>query len=331
MPASTTLHQLFASSRHREWIFGSLLPLFATFFLIGLQKPVELRPAMVAGWCAIVLLGMACGYMANNLADLEVDRRAGKPDPLGDWSYRARLGIALLFQIASVLLTGLLADRWTVAAVAGFQLLGWLYSFPPRFKEWRWLGPIVAAIQFWTPSAAVMIAARVFSPGAVCWLAILFVYGLRITIIHQVVDRENDIKAGIVTTVLTMSASAIQALLRVLLASEIILCISLIVLLMREPGIKFTLPLLLLIPVNMYFRERNGQKIQLDTYEYVPLSEFYESILPLMLGISLAVLDGAKARWALPCLFVLLMMRHSGRFQMSGIVRNPSQAIAKQP
>jgi 4-hydroxybenzoate polyprenyltransferase len=310
----TLLRELPGFSRQREWLFGSLLPLFGTFFLAALRNPSPLKPGIVAGWCAIVLFATACGYMLNNLADLEVDRQAGKPSPLGHWTYGARLLVAILFESASLLLTALLADVWTLAAVAFFHLVAWLYSFPPRFKEHRLLGPAAAATQFWAPSAVILIAWRTAFPAAICWIALLCVYGLRITIIHQVLDRENDMATGVTTTVATTSTSTVRSLLRMFCSAEIFLCFALVWLLLSEPLIKFTLPLLALPVANILWRRLHGEQVRLDTYKYVPLSELYETVFPLMFGITLFAQNRIKVIWALASLVMLLLMRHSARF-----------------
>lgn len=317
-PASNkgTLRQLLGFSRQREWLFGSLLPLFGTFFLAALRDESQLKPSIVAGWFAVVLFATACGYMVNNLADLEVDQLAGKAIPLNHWTYGARLVVALIFEATSLLLTVLLADLWTVAAVVFFHLIVWLYSFPPRLKEHRWLGPVAAATQFWAPSAVVLMAWRLAFPAAICWIAMLCVYGLRITIVHQVIDRKSDIATGIVTTVVTMRESTVRFLLRALFSVEICLCLLLVVFLLPEPWVKLTLPLLLLPAANVFWRWRQGQQIRLDTYEYVPLSELYETVLPLMLGVAVFAQYGTRVVWALAALSIFLLMRHSGRLPL---------------
>jgi 4-hydroxybenzoate polyprenyltransferase len=323
-PASNkgTLRQLLGFSRQREWLFGSMLPLFATFFLAALRSESQLKPGIVGGWLAVVLLATACGYMVNNLADLEVDRLAGKEIPLNHWTYGGRLVVALIFEITSLFLTVLLTDLWTVSAVVFFHLVVWLYSFPPRLKEHRWLGPIAAATQFWAPSAVVLMAWRLAFPAAICWIAILCVYGLRITIVHQVIDRDSDIATGIVTTVVTMSESAVRFLLRALFAVELCLSVLLVGFLLREPWVKLTLPLLLLLAANVFWRWKQGQQIRLDTYEYVPLSELYETVLPLILGIAVFAQYGTKVVWMIAALSIFLLMRHSGRLPCGIFDRN---------
>ena len=96
--AASDFGQLLAFSRHGEWLLSSILPLFGTFFIAAAGNPGSLQPRVVLAWCAVFLLGIGCGYMLNNLSDLEVDRRAGKPTPLDHWTYRARLGLALTLE-----------------------------------------------------------------------------------------------------------------------------------------------------------------------------------------------------------------------------------------
>src|SRR5258708_39186382 len=102
--------QFLAFSRHQEWLLGSLLPLFGTFFLAANGTPEHLKSRTILAWCAVFLLGTGCRYMLNHLIDIEVDRRGNKPVPLDDWAYRARLGVALALEGASPALALRLPD-----------------------------------------------------------------------------------------------------------------------------------------------------------------------------------------------------------------------------
>src|SRR5581483_8393878 len=122
-----------------------------------------------------------------------VDRRAGKRTFLDHWSFTGRLSIAVLLEAASLGLTLLLSDAWTLAAIGVCHLIVWSYSFPPRFKENVVMGPVVASTQFWAPSVVILIAWRTASPAALCWILVLLIYGLRMTLIHQSLDRQADL------------------------------------------------------------------------------------------------------------------------------------------
>jgi len=74
-----------------------------------------------------------------------------------------------------------------------------------------------------------------------------------------------------------------------------------------------TIPLLLLAPLNMAWRLR-GQRIRLDTYDYVPLSELYETVLPL--SFALTCFSRGQVSWGpLAMLGLLLLARHGARFR----------------
>jgi 4-hydroxybenzoate polyprenyltransferase len=314
---SSDVRQFLAFSRHREWLLGSLLPLFGTFFLAAQGNAEHLQPQTILAWCAVFLLGTGCGYMLNNLSDIEVDRRAGKPTPLDHWSYGARLGLALAFESASLALTLLLSDRWTLAAIAACHLIAWSYSFPPRFKEHVWIGPVVASAQYWAPSAVMLVAWRAAFPAALCWIAILAVYGLRITIVHQSLDRQADIATGVRTTAVAIGEPAARVLLRILFGAEVCLSLLLIVLLVDRPVAPITAPLFLLPALNIAWRRFRGQQIKLTTYAYVPLSELYETVVPLALALT-ALIRAQASLWTLALLGLLLLARHRERL---GVVR----------
>jgi 4-hydroxybenzoate polyprenyltransferase len=312
--AFENLRQFLAFSRHREWLLGSVLPLFGTFFLAADGNPDQLKARTILAWCAVFLLGTACGYMLNNLSDIEVDRCAGKPAWLDHWTYRARLGIALGLEAASLALTLVLSDAWTLAAIGGCHLIAWSYSFPPRFKESIWMGPVVASAQFWAPSVVILIAWRVASPPALCWIAILAVYGLRITIVHQAIDRQADLASGVRTTAVSIGEPAVHMLLRILFSIEVLLCLLVSVELVAGPLAGITTPLLLLPGLNIAWRRFRGEQIRLDTYEYVPLSELYETVIPLALALT-GVIRGRGSFWPLALLGLLLLARHRARFR----------------
>ena len=309
-----TFRQFLAFSRHQEWLLGSLLPLFGTFFLAANGTPEHLKSRTILAWCAVFLLGTGCGYMLNNLSDIEVDRRANKPVPLEDWTYRARLGVALALEVASLALTLLLSDPLTLAAIVACHLIAWSYSFPPRFKEYFWMGPVVASAQFWAPSAVILIAWRAASPVTLWWLAILAVYGLRITIVHQVIDRQADLTSGVRTTAVAIGQPAAQALIRFIFSIEALLCLWLIVLLVAGPLAGMTIPLLLLPGLNMLWRYFHREPIRLDTYEYVPLSELYETVVPLALALT-GLMRGWSPVGPPALLGLLLLARHRARLR----------------
>jgi 4-hydroxybenzoate polyprenyltransferase len=309
--ALETTRQFLAFSRHREWLLGSVLPLFGTFFLAADGNPERLRATTVLAWCAVFLLGTGCGYMLNNLSDLDVDRSAGKASSLGHWSHGSKLGIALGLEAASLALTLTLSDARTLAAIAVCHLFAWSYSFPPRFKEHVWMGPVVASAQFWAPSAVILIAWRTDSAAAFCWITILAFYGLRITIVHQAIDRQADLATGVRTTAVALGEPAVHRLLVALFSVEVILSALLMGLLAAKLLLPVTWVLLLLPAVNMAWRWFHGG-IRLDTYRYVPLSELYETSVPLALAVT-GLVRGWASFGPVAILCVLLAARHRGR------------------
>lgn len=313
--APSNLQQVLGFSRHREWLLTSVLPLFGTFFLAAIGNPHGVTGAIILAWCAIFLLGTACGYMLNNLSDIEVDRRAGKRTFLDHWTFAGRLAIAVLLEAASLGLTLLLSDAWTLAAIGVCHLIVWSYSFPPRFKEHIVMGPVVASTQFWAPSAVILIAWRAASPAAFCWTLILLVYGLRLTLIHQSLDRQADLVTGVRTTAVSLSEPSLRRLLAGLFSMEVLLVGALLLLgFLTGLVAALTIPLVLLAPLNMAFRKLRGQRIRLDTYDYVPLSELYETVIPLSFAVT-GWWRGNIAWGPLAMFGLLLLARHSGRFR----------------
>jgi 4-hydroxybenzoate polyprenyltransferase len=151
------------------------------------------------------LTGTAYGYLVNDLADIELDRRAGKPNVFrspGVSRTRAALIVAVVFGVMVV--CGLpfvhrpdFLPLWIV-----WVLSATFYSLPPvRLKERGVLG-LVATIAAQQPIPAAMafaVLGHLRTWGALAFIAYITLRGICSDVGHQMRDRSQDEAAGATT------------------------------------------------------------------------------------------------------------------------------------
>jgi 1,4-dihydroxy-2-naphthoate octaprenyltransferase len=158
---------------------------------------------------AIALAGY--GYVVNDTADVDADRRAGKSNAMAKLPFAARLAVVAMFAaLGAVPWLFISLEGPALAALAGIYLVPLLYSPPPvRLKERNVLGPLADATNAFLLPALFTVAlfAPLGSPtgpaammivGAVLWAV---GFGLRAILIHQIADAANDQASGTVTLV----------------------------------------------------------------------------------------------------------------------------------
>jgi 4-hydroxybenzoate polyprenyltransferase len=157
----------------------------------------------VALFLLFSLTGTAYGYLANDLADVELDRRAGKPNVFQDM-HRAKATLVVATVLVVMVICGLpfihrsgflpLWMAWTLAAT--------FYSTPPvRLKERgvMGLGATVAA-QHAIPAALAFAALGYLQAwGAFVFISYITMRGVCSDVGHQMRDRERDEASGATT------------------------------------------------------------------------------------------------------------------------------------
>jgi cytochrome P450/4-hydroxybenzoate polyprenyltransferase len=212
--------------RWREW-YDSKLPLFlvAMFYAVlrtGAIDAAHLR--QMAALFVLLCLYAAFGHIINDYADRAADRDAGKRKVLAAWSEpAARLAVAIPC-------VGALVIAWLAFAFPAFGLtvlaflLATLYSLPPvRLKERGLLGWAAAALaQRTLPVAIVFQAFGIWDMVAWGFVVLNTLIGLRFIIVHQLLDRGNDQRAGVRTVATQSDPRNLVSVLRRLFALEII-------------------------------------------------------------------------------------------------------------
>jgi 4-hydroxybenzoate polyprenyltransferase len=187
------------------------------FYLGLIGRPLNLGYIRDVGlFLAFSLTGTAYGYLVNDLADRELDRRAGKPNAF----HQSSRGQIVAVMTGIVLLMTLLGIPF--ARHPGFILLwgAWIlattvYSLPPlRLKERGVWGLATTIIAQQTLPAAMALAAL----GAPLWwsalLLLLYITlrGICSDVGHQMRDRARDRSAGARTFAVIRGPRAIARL-----------------------------------------------------------------------------------------------------------------------
>lgn len=195
-----------------NWWCAKIPPLLAVAYLQILSGGLGLSRA--ATLLACFLFSIACvaafGHVVNDLFDIEVDRRAGKPNAVAGLPPRWPVLIAAGFALAGFLpgpLVGYSQEAYLLLLLN--YLWPTVYSVPGiRLKERGLWGVLCdAAGSHVTPT---LFALALFAdPNASGWsgpwtgpvLLVVWsaVQGLKGILNHQVADRENDEKAGVTT------------------------------------------------------------------------------------------------------------------------------------
>ena len=302
-------------TRLHEWHPGKLPLLLAFAFTLLLSAPTPRHEVL---WFVLpyllTTLYLAVAYMLNNVADAEQDRLAGKSVGMQTRPLRNRLIPIILLAVTGFGIGVPLLSPPATFAMTGCYVLAWIYSFPPRLKEHTVLGPLVAAFaQIPAPALTLAVAWGSLPPSALAYLMVAFLYGLRMIMVHQVLDCDNDRLTGTQTTATVWGIPTIRMLLRVLFGLEVAFTAIYLVLVVKT-GLPLALMLCLLWPAFLAILHwRRGGRFRLDSYSYIPLADVHESLLPLLLAVGVATKGTSYAIIGIPLVAILFLDRHLER------------------
>lgn len=287
------LREIIHFTRMREWYPGKV-PLVLGFILItSLAEPSSDDLSWLVTAYLLSALYLATGYMLNNLADTEQDRVVHKRMGLDAFALRWRVVPVTVSAAVCLGLGAVILPPAAAACLLGCHILAWTYSFPPRFKEHVLLGPFVAAFAQVTAPALTCAVARGALPAiSGLYVVVTFLYGLRMLILHQVIDYDNDIRTSTRTTTTALGLATARNMLRATFVGEF-LGLSALVPLLAEAGMPTVLLLALSWPLALAaLRWRRGEKLGLDSYAYIPLADVHESLMPLLLAGAMFYREG---------------------------------------
>ncbi len=204
-------------TRWRDWADSKIPPLLAALGLAALPIATEAWPLlgrMLLLLGAIVLLAVF-GHVVNDLADRRADLVAGKSKVINRLPAFVPPLAAAAAAAGSLAIVALSFDPLALGLLAAALLLAAAYSLPPRLKERGWMGWAASALaQRGLPAALVFQAFDAWSPPAILLVLLNTQVGLRFIVVHQVLDRENDLQSGLSTPGTRGPAERLEPLLR---------------------------------------------------------------------------------------------------------------------
>jgi 4-hydroxybenzoate polyprenyltransferase len=206
------IRSLFNLLRGQDWWFYKIPPLLAIAYAEILTQDIPPHPSFTT--LLALTVSMFCvaayGHVVNDIFDIEVDEKAGKPNRMASLSRGQQTGLS--FGLAVL---GLIPWCWigfnptSGILLAVIYLLLTVYPAPPlRLKERFIFGAVADAAT--VHAVPTLLVATVFanlavpsSPSnnllAIIATAWAFAVGIRGILLHQIWDRENDLKSGIQT------------------------------------------------------------------------------------------------------------------------------------
>jgi cytochrome P450 PksS len=304
-------------ARWGEW-YDSKLPVFlAGLCYAGLAAGGE--PDAIAGgigWLVVLFCCYAAfGHIVNDYADREVDRKAGKVRALSRLGEPAALAAVAVPAAGAIAIALWRFDRGTIALTAAALAVAAAYSLPPaRLKTRGILGLAAATLaQRTAPMAIAFQSFECWDIAAAAMVVLTTCIGLRFILIHQFLDRDNDLAAGIETVGTRHPRSRLVWFVRRRLAPLEMLCACVAV-----GAVSWRAPLLLALCAAFVLKEAlylgRGGRWRPVTYMF--FSDLYCIVLPGALALSLAVAEPMLA-WVVPLAALLAWrpMRYAIRRQ----------------
>ena len=300
--------------RVSEW-FGSKLPLqIAVFLLLAYNVGYDARTIAINFVLFIVysVTYFSISYLANDLSDIEDDKKAGKRNAFRDTNISVGIVafvVTTLLHFASVVLISI-TWQFIVFSVVGY-LFGIFYSFKPlRFKERGIVGLVVAS--FFQRNLQLLVIPFMFE---VDWLPFVliniasFVYGIRFILIHQYMDYENDKVSGTKTFV-GKAKKITKLIIYICVSIELaVIFVSFAMLLLKISYfyfIAFAAGYALEILVWWLMRVNRQQEI-FTSYFYVPMNFVYLFVLPIISCVVIALADITVSYWIILYIATLIL------------------------
>ncbi len=181
----------------------------------------------VALFLVFSLTGTAYGYLVNDLADVELDRRAGKPNVFhGMGRFKAALVVTVVFGVMAACGLPFIHRLGFLPLWIAWFLAATFYSLPPvRLKERGAVGLVATILAQQPIPAALAFAAlgHLRAWGALVFIAYITLRGICSDVGHQMRDRERDEAAGATTFAVRHGHAAVARLYGLSLELEVLL------------------------------------------------------------------------------------------------------------
>lgn len=253
-------------------------------YVAFVNKIILSKLLLYIGLAVMTTIGfMAIGYLSNDLADIEKDKNANKPNSLlGKSSFTVFLLFAISFVAALVPWFFFKITSVSVLLIVAELLCFFIYAFPPfRLKEKGFWGLVTdSAYAHVIPT---ILAAYTFylinplnSPNIILRLLFftwLFLYGIRNILSHQISDFANDIKSDTITFVTKHTINFAKSYLFIILIPLEFIFFCMILLLLSFP---FNMIFFLYISfIGLYILKKKFANKEIVIYSYLYESSYY--------------------------------------------------------
>ena len=325
-PLGRVLASARVAVRWREWYATKVPFVWTACAAAALASPLAdgeiVRRA--AGVIVFTCLCGAFGHLANDFADRECDRAAGRLTPAGRMATAPATVLLLLLGAAAIgALATVAASPVAVAAGVAAIALAAAYSLPPfRLKARRSAGIwSAAAAQRTLPMLVAFTAISRMDAAAWALLLVAQLAGTRWILVHQVIDAGSDRRAGVATWVSVVGEARAGSVLRnVVFPLELVLLLAALWLQAARTPALWLLPVIGVLASGARVWQCRGLRApySLQGYARQPLAGFYQVIWPL--GLSIALAFARPAMWVVGAAFLAWEHRYIGH-QASGFLR----------
>ena len=288
-PLPRWLNRVRRLARWHDW-YDSKLPLFLVamyYAVLRMEAPGIIEAGQMIALLLLLCLYAAFGHIVNDYADRDADRTAGKKKLLAEWSEPAALTAVAVPALGTMVVAWLCFDQYTLALTLLSVLVAALYSLPPaRLKERGALGWAAAtAAQRTLPLAIVFQAFEAWDGVAVLITALNTLIGIRYIAVHQLRDRQNDLRSGVHTIATEHGPERLIPLLKALFGLEAVFAFA------AAAATSYVEPpfaaAALAYAVGLIVWKRRG--IPLSPVSYNAFSTFYCVVWPVGLALLLTV------------------------------------------
>ena len=338
--SSSFFSSFFKAIRSHDWWLYKIPPLLAIAYaeILLLDLPVLRSLLTVSALLFAIACVAAYGHVVNDSFDIESDQQVGKHNSMAQFSPWQRALFCLALAVLGFSLPILMHFGTVAIALLGINyLLPTLYSAPPfRFKEKGILGIVsdaagahaIPTLFIATTFAHLVAASSLQATGlAIAAIAWSFFAGIRGILLHQLWDRDDDLRSGVKTLVTESDVETIRLWMsRIIFPTELLLLSSLILV------ISHSSPLILVFTIFYFlFKLILFKSDPTAIFDPAPIQkayviphDFYEVGLPLILAVTLSLQNA----W-----FAILLLLQVTLFYPSieGRVTNLVQSLRGKP
>lgn len=299
--------------RIKEWLDSKVTFMIGILLLFYFCIDARIDEVLIKAVAYLLYVSMflAISYVANDFADMEIDKKAGKKKVIANMpKWLIWFSLIVMAVIGNVLVLICTENKLLcVALIILTYFLGLAYStLGIRFKERGIWGLIECSFaQRCMPLFMILVLVELDIPLIVLllgWIVLSFINGLRYIIIHQVNDLENDVATGVNTYVTKKRQNYRKRIVVMLITEIVITCV-----LLSPLWVNKTILTIIFILINLGLEyciyiviQKYAKKDIFLTYDSVPMEAFYNALFPILAGLCMTSLD---VRWAVVLLPVI--------------------------